>query len=82
VSFIWNELLSSAIDGVFLTNVASRIWNDMTQTDKDHFKNIADEIKILQSDFHKGKHYKKKPVATTFHNYAIEDFGKRKNKKE
>ncbi|CAG8676338.1 11094_t:CDS:1 [Funneliformis caledonium] len=76
-----NGLLSSAKDGVFLTNVASRIWNDMTQTEKDHFKNIADEIKILQSDFHKGKHYNKKPVATTFHNYASEDFDKRKNKK-
>ncbi|CAG8592311.1 12780_t:CDS:1 [Funneliformis caledonium] len=73
------KLLKFAKDGVFITDAATKLWNSKEEI-HDHYKRLAEEVKILQSALHKDNNPKKNLVSENFCNYNSDDIVKRINK--
>ena len=67
-------------DGVYLTKLASEIWNNTSDENREVYKELARELKELQISFHKDKTYcKSKPAGSIFVNMNDDSFVKKTN---
>ncbi|GBB88638.1 hypothetical protein RclHR1_01520023 [Rhizophagus clarus] len=58
------ELLDFIKGGMFFAQVASVMWNEASQEDRDKYKELSLELKRLQINFHKDKSYNRKKPTT------------------
>jgi len=59
--------------GMFFAQVASVMWNEASQEDRDKYKELALELKRLQINYHKDKSYnRKKPPTSPVYNMSFQ----------
>jgi hypothetical protein len=64
------ELLDFIKGGMFFAQVASVMWNEASQEDRDRYKELSLELKRLQMNFHKDN--RKKPSTSPVHNMSFQ----------